>query len=275
MMRQGGAKPPYIPGLDCVGTVIAVGSNVRSFRVGQRVAAFADGGSYAEVVLAKESLAFAVPDGAKDEAVSSILVLVTAWNLVQLAGRLAEGESVLVHSAAGGVGSTAIQLARAFGAKKIFGTVSDAAKKSFALDCGADEVFELRDFVAATKEATGGRGVDLILDSTAGEVFGDSLGVLAPFGRIVVYGQASGSPGTVRTDQLVGTDRSVIGYSSGHYRGNRPEAVRLAGEGALQMAAKGKIQLKVGARYPLHDAAEAHQLIESRKSCGKILLIPS
>jgi len=274
MMRQGGAKPPYIPGLDCVGTVIAVGANVRKFNVGQRVAAFADGGSYAEIVLAKESLAFAVPDGANDGAVSSILVLVTAWNLVQLAGRIAEGESVLVHSAAGGVGSTAIQFAKAFGAKKIFGTVSDAAKKTFAKDCGADEVFDSHDFVPAMKDATSGKGVDLILDSTAGEVFASSLEVLAPFGRIVVYGQASGTPGTARTDQLVGTDRSVIGYSSGHYRGNRPEAVRHAGEQALIMAAQGKVQLKVGARYPLRDAAAAHQLIESRKSCGKILLIP-
>ena len=275
MMRQGGAKPPYVPGLDCVGTVVAVGSNVRSFRVGQRVAAFADGGSYAEIVLAKENLTFAVPDGVKDEAVSSILVLVTAWNLVQLAGRFTEGESVLVHSAAGGVGSTAIQFARVFGAKKILGTVSDPAKKSFALDCGADEVCDVRDFVAGTREATGGKGVDLILDSTAGEVFARSLDVLAPFGRIVVYGQASGSPGTARTDQLVGTDRSVIGYSSGHYRGSRPEAVKLAAEGALRAMTNGKVELKTGARFPLRDAAEAHRLIESRKSCGKILLIPS
>jgi len=273
MMRQT-AKPPYIPGLDCVGTVVAVGANVRKFSVGQRVAAFADGGSYAEIALAKESLAFAVPDGAKDEAVSSILVLVTALNLVQLAGRLAEGESILVHSAAGGVGSTAIQFARAFGAKKIFGTVSDPAKKAFAKDCGADEVFDSHDFAAATREATGGKGVDLILDSTAGEVYASSLEVLAPFGRIVVYGQASGTPGTARTDQLVGTDRSVVGYSSGHYRGNRPEVVRHAGEQALAMAAQGKVQLKAGARYPLRDAAAAHELIESRKSCGKILLIP-
>lgn len=274
MMRQGGAKPPYVPGLDCVGKVVAVGAKVSKFSVGQRVAAFTDGGSYAETVLAREIMTFAVPDGANDEAVSSILVLVTAWNLVHLAGRLAAEESVLVHSAAGGVGSTAIQFARACGAKKIFGTVSDPAKKAFAKDCGTDEVFDSHDFVAATKEATGGKGVDLILDSTAGEVFASSLDVLAPFGRIVVYGQASGTPGTARTDQLVGTDRSVIGYSSGHYRGTRLEAIRHAGEQALVMAAGGKVKLKVGARYPLREAAAAHEFIESRKSFGKILLIP-
>lgn len=276
MWRTGrtGAKVPFTPGLDCAGTVAAVGKNVREFRVGQRVAAFTDGGSYCEVALARPVLSYPISDGVSDEEACGLVVLVTAWNVLKLAGRLTPRENVLVHAGAGGVGSVAIQLARGFGANKILATVSDMAKADFARDCGADDVLDSRDFAKPTFEATEGYGVDLILDSVAGEGFAQSLEVLAPFGRYVNFGNAGGTPGTVQTNQLHANNRAVIGYSSGHYRGNRPEALRPAVDGCYLAIAEKKLKVAVSATYPLRDAAEAHRFIESRKSYGKILLKP-
>jgi NADPH:quinone reductase len=276
MWRTGrpGAKVPFTPGLDCAGTVAAVGANVRDFKVGQRVAAFADGGSYAEIALARPVLSYAIPDGVSDEDACGLVVLVTAWNLLTLAGRLAAGESVLVHAAAGGVGSTAIQLARHMGAKKIVATVGNMEKAEYARKCGADVVLSADDFASGTKDATEGRGVDIILDSVAGAGFPMSLEVLAPFGRYVNFGNAGGAPGTVQTNQLHATNRAAIGYSSGHYRAARPEALRPAVEGTYQAIAEKKLKVLVSKTYPLREAADAHRYIESRKSFGKILLKP-
>ena len=262
LMRRGAnpaIKLPFIPGLDCTGTIVSVGANVKERKVGERVTAFTDGGSYAEVALAREVLTYPIPDGVSDEAVCGMVVLVTAWNLLALAGRLTAGETVLVHSAAGGVGSTAIQIARTLGAKTIVGTVSDPAKVALARDCGADVVVDSNDFVTGTKAAVGDAGVDVILDAVTGDAFQRNFDVLAPFGRVVVYGQAAGSPGVARTDQLHGINRSVIGYSSGHYRGARPAALRPAADGSLQAIAAGKLKLMVGASFPLKDAADAHR----------------
>jgi NADPH2:quinone reductase len=269
-----GAKVPFTPGLDCAGTVAAVGANVRDFKVGQRVAAFADGGSYAEIALARPVLSYAIPDGVTDEQACGLVVLVTAWNLLTLAGRLVAGENVLVHAGAGGVGSTAIQLARHMGAKLIFATVGDMAKAEYARECGADVVLSASNFANCTKEATGGRGVDVILDSVAGASFPMSLEVLAPFGRYVNFGNAGGAPGTVQTNQLHATNRAAIGYSSGHYRAARHEALRPAVTGTYQAIAEKKLKVLVSKTYPLREAADAHRYIESRKSFGKILLKP-
>jgi len=269
-----GAKLPFTPGLDCAGTVMAVGANVREFRVGQRVAAFVDGGSYAEVALARPILTYAIPDGVSDADACGLVMLVTGWNLVKLAGNLSAGETALVHAAAGGVGSIAVQIAKAAGAKKIIATVGDTAKAKYARECGADIVLSANDFVTGTKEATGGKGVDLILDSVAGATFPGSLEVLAAFGRYVNYGNAGGSPGTVKTSELHANNRSVIGYSSGHYRANRPEALRPSIEGCFRAIAEKKLKVLVSQTFPLKEAAEAHRFIESRKSFGKILLKP-
>ena len=275
-VRRGktGAALPLTPGVDCAGTIVAVGENVRDLKVGQRVAAFTDGGSYADVVLARGVLTYPIPDGVADEEACAMVVLATAWNILTLAGRFQKGENVLVHAAAGGVGSAAIQMARAFGANKIIATVSDMAKAAFARECGADVVLDVKDFANGTKEATGGVGADLILDSVAGPVFMTSLEVLAPFGRLVNYGNASGAPGTVLSSQLHAANRAVIGYSSGYYRANRPTALRPAAEGSLKALADKKLRLTASKTLPLRDAAEAHRFIESRKSHGKILLKP-
>ena len=271
---HGGQPPPFVPGLDCTGTIVAVGAEVEGLRVGQRVAAFPPGGSYAEVVVVPQMTTYALDPVISDDDAASILMLVTAYNVLSFAGRLAPGENVLVHAGAGGVGSTAIQIARALGAGRIFATVGSEEKRAVATSAGADVVIDYRqeDFARCVLDATNGRGVDLILDSVAGDVFTAGLTALAPFGRIVAFGMAAGTPGTVRTNELHPSNRAVIGYSSGSYRKLRPEALRPAAEASLRLVAENKVHVVIGARFPLREAAEAHRLVESRAGHGKVLL---
>jgi len=277
LLRRGSnpaLKSPYIPGLDCTGTIIAVGTNVDDLHVGQRVTAFTDGGSYAEIVLARAVLTYPIPDAVKDEDVCGMVALVTAWNVVSLAGRLSAGETLLVHSAAGGVGLAAIQIARARGAKTIVGIVSDLGKAGIVRECGADAVISIENFAHEARRILGASGADVILDPNAGENFPRNFEVLAAFGRLVSYGQAAGGPASISTDQLHPLNRAVVGYSSGHFRSARPEALRPAANAVIDAIGSGHLKLIVGARYKLQKAAEAHLLIESRKSHGKILLVP-
>ena len=271
---HGGQQPPFVPGLDCVGTIAAVGHAVDGFRVGQRVAAFPPNGSYAEVVVVPVVTVYPLDPAIADDDAAALLMLVTAYNVLTLAGRFTPGENVLVHAAAGGVGSTAVQMARALGAGRIFATAGGAAKCAIARDAGADVAIDYRseDFARRVLDETNGRGVDLILDSVAGEIFDNGLTALAPFGRIVAFGMASGTPGSVRTNDLHPSNRAVIGYSSGSYRKLRPAALRPGAEASLRLVAERKVSVVIGARLPLRDAAEAHRLVESRASHGKVLL---
>jgi NADPH2:quinone reductase len=271
---HGGQKPPFTPGLDCSGTITALGSGVQGLRVGQRVAAFPDGGSYAEVVVARAILTYPLDDAISDEAGASLLLLVTAYNTIVLAGRMQKGDSILIHAAGGGVGSTAVQIAHVLGAGKIFATAGGAEKVEVARKAGADVAIDhnAEDFAARVKAETGDRGVDIVLDSVAGDIFKSSLPILAPYGRYVVYGMASGTPGIVQSDMLHSSNRAVLGYSSGSYRKTRPEGLRPAADASLKMVAEGKVTPVIGHRFALRDAAKAHELVESRKSHGKVLL---
>lgn len=268
---------PFVPGLDAAGTVAALGAGVAGFRVGQRVAAYTRGGSYAEAALADARLCWALPDAVDDAAGTAIGVLVTAHMTLLRAGRFEAGEAVLVHAAAGGVGSTLVQLARALGAGRVIGTVGSAAKAAVAREAGADTVLNYREvaFDEAVLEATGGRGVDLILDAVAGPVAEAGLGCLAPFGRMVIYGHTGdGGAARIASTDLHGSNRAVIGYSSGGYRRGRPEALYEAGRAMLERVASGALRPLVSERFALADAAAAHARVESRRSVGKVLLEP-
>ena len=276
-LYHGGAQAPFVPGLDAAGTIAALGEGVAGWQVGQRVAGMLSGGTYAELAVADPVSLFALPDSVDWETAAAFPVLgVTAYNILHLAGRLAAGETVLVHAAAGGVGTTAVQMARLLGAGQVIGTVGDDAKAALVRELGADAAINYRtaDLAARVLELTDGRGVDVILDSVSGEVFRESLRCLAQFGRIVVFGRSSGQAGTVQTTELDGVNRAVIGYSSGHYRRNRPAALRPAGETVLGWLAEGRWRPIIGHRYPLAEAAAAQQLIERRASTGKVLLLP-
>jgi NADPH2:quinone reductase len=277
--RRGGYRggpPPFTPGLDCAGTVLAVGAGVTQFRVGQRVAAFPEDGGYTEIARAKTVLTYALPEAVSDEAGASLTMLVTAHNLLVQSARLQQGESVLITAAAGGVGTIAIQMARALGAGTILAVAGGPEKLAVARDSGADVTIDHRsdDIAARVKDATEGRGVDVVLDSVAGELFAAIFPVLAPFGRYAVYGLASGEPGHVTSDALHMTNRAVIGYSTGGYRAARPAALRPGVDGAFDLVARGAVKVLVGASYPLREAAEAQRFVESRASHGKVLLIP-
>jgi NADPH2:quinone reductase len=272
----GVTKTPFTPGLDGMGTVVAVGEGVERLHVGDRVAANPEGGSYAEVVLSREVLTYPVGPEISDEAAASVTVLVTAWNMLHRVARIGQGETILVHAAAGGVGSVLVQMARAAGAGKIFATAGGEKKLEIARSFGADVAIDYTtdDFAAKITELTGGRGVDVICDAIGGEVFAKGLGVLADFGRHVVYGQSGGAPGSLTTDKLHRSNRAVLGYSSGHYRRNRPAELLPAALAAFKLVADGKVKILEGGRYPLADAAKAHELVQSRASTGRVFLVP-
>ncbi len=277
MRRRGGYRggpPPFTPGLDCAGTVRAVGEGVQGFRVGQRVAAFPDDGGYAEIAVTRPVLAYALPDGVPDEAGASLTMLVTAYNLLASVGRLRRGESVLVHSAAGGVGTLALQMAKALGAGRVVGVAGGAEKTQLARELGADVVIDhaTEDVGERVRAAVGERGIDVVLDAVGGATFDATLPLLAEFGRYCIYGQASGEPGTVKTNVLHGGNRAVLGYSTGGYRAARPEALRAGVEGAFALVASGQVRIVEGAGFALRDAADAHRHVESRASRGKVFL---
>ncbi|WP_258178077.1 quinone oxidoreductase family protein, partial [Bacillus paranthracis] len=188
--------------------------------------------------------------------------------------RLQQGESVLIHAAAGGIGTTAIQLAKLLGAGKVIGTVGSEAKKEIALDAGADYVFchQDEDFVEKVNELTYGEGVNIILDSISGSVSERSLKCLAYYGRLVHFGNASGEIGNFHTKDLHASCRSILGFSFGTTRKKRPELLQETANEVFRYLRDGRLQIKATKSFPLQDAGKAHEWVESRKSTGKVIL---
>lgn len=270
-----GGQLPFVPGLDAAGTVERVGSEVTRFQPGQRVVAFPAGGSYAEYVVASEDLTFALPDNMDfDTAAACPVVSFTSYKLLADVARLAPGETVLIHAAAGGIGTTAIQLAKLLGAGKVIGTVGHENKASIALEAGADHVIcnDTEDFAAKVNELTDGAGADVILDSISGSVTERSMDCLAWYGRLVHFGNASGEVGTVKTIDLHASCRSVLGFSFGTTRSKRPHLLQDTAEKVFAYLADGSLHIKIGRRFDLEEAASAHAWVESRQSTGKVLL---
>lgn len=268
-------EPPFIPGLDATGVIEAIGSEVESLKVGQRVIAFPENGSYAEYVVADERLTFVLPENVDfDTAAACPIVSFTSYKLLADVARIQPGETVVIHAAAGGVGTTAIQLAKILGAGCVIGTVGNESKISIAQEAGADHVicYEKEDFVQKVKSLTGGQGADVILDSLAGTVAEKSLECLAFYGRLVNFGNSSGSAGQFYTKDLHSTCRSVLGFSFGTTRKKRPHLLRDTADHVLHYLATNQLKMKIGNQFKLEQAQEAHYLVESRQSTGKILL---
>ncbi|WP_019413679.1 quinone oxidoreductase [Paenisporosarcina sp. TG20] len=267
----------FTPGLDCAGEIVEIGSKVTRFKVGQRVMAFPKNGSYAEYVNADEDLTFVIPDELNSEtAAASLTVGITAYNVIKKMAHLMPGETILIHAAAGGIGSTAIQLAKILGASKIIGTVSRDEKVQVAKDFGADHIINYvsGDFVEEVNRLTNGKGADVILDTIAGETFERSINCLATFGRIISFGHAGSMPGVLKTMDLHSSCRSVIGYSTGTYRKLRPEFLKESADNLIELMLQKKLTIHISKRYTLAQASDAHAHIESRQSIGKVLLIP-
>jgi NADPH2:quinone reductase len=281
MARRGiyhGAKePPFIPGIDVAGVVAKTGSNVQWVKENDRVIAFPVAGSYAEYAVADEGLTFVIPEALDfDSAAACPVVAFTSYNLLQPVGRLKPGESILIHGAAGGIGTTAIQMARQMGAKRILGTVGSDAKFAAARQAGADFLinYNKEDFSEAVNDATEGRGVDVVLDPVGGDTFHKSMACLAMFGRIVNFNNSGGVGGTVNTLELHASCRSVLGFSLGTHIRHRAEVVQETAEHVLHLLGKGNVHLWIEGVYPLEEAGEVHSLIESRQTVGKLLLKP-
>jgi NADPH2:quinone reductase len=266
---------PFIPGLDVAGTIEAVGSKVKKLEAGQRVVAFPQGGSYCELALAHEMLAFPIPDSIKDDTASAFPVVAgTSYVMLSRIAGLQTGQGLLLHSAAGGVGTTALQIAKHLGARPIITTVGSDIKKKLLEELGADAVVNYRseNYVEKALALTDGKGVDVILNPLAGRLFERDLDCLAPFGRLLCFGNASGEPASFSPNQLQGSCRSVLGFSFGTLRRTRPQEVLGIMQAVIALIAEGKIRMVMGKRFPLAKAAEAHRHLESRQSTGKILL---
>ena len=255
---------PLIPGSEIVGRTAD----------GRRLLGFSSSGAYAERALLDERSAAPLPDGVPAGAALALLVQgATAAMVLREVGRLAEGDTVLVHSGAGGVGSLAIQLARRWGAGRIVATASTERKRSLALRLGADEAVDsgAADLEAALRSAAGDRRYDLVLDGVAGAAFQAGLKVLNRRGRIVVYGAAGGDP-SARVDPvaLIGGSRTVAGFWLVDHLDRVPAVV---GE-LLGLVAEGALQPIVGGAYALEDAARAHEDLAGRRTEGKLVLTP-
>lgn len=270
-----GPAPPYVPGIEVSGRIDAVGPGVDR-RDGERVAAILDCGGYAEYAVAPADALLPVPDGVDLAAAAGIPVqFLTAHNALFEWGGLEPGERVLVHAAAGGVGSAAVQLAADAGAT-VFGTASTAEKLAVAADLGVDHPIDYTDadVAGAIDDLTDGAGVDLVLDGVGGDAFYAGLDALADCGRIVAYGMASGTVPTVSTPRLLFENRRVIGYHLGHALDHAPDRVRAGLDRLTDRFAAGAIRVVVGREYPLDAAADAHRALAARETTGKVLLSP-
>ncbi|EJS66502.1 MULTISPECIES: quinone oxidoreductase family protein [Bacillus] len=273
--KKGNKALPFIPGIDAAGIVERVGSHVKNIYPGQRVIAFPQNGSYAEYVVSNENLTFVLPDEVDFQiAAACPIVSFTSYNLLANVARLQQGESVLIHAAAGGIGTTAIQLAKRLGAGTVIGTVGNEAKSKIALDAGADYVIchQDVDFVEKVNELTNGEGVDVILDSISGTVSERSLKCLAYYGRLVHFGNASGEIGNFQTKDLHASCRSILGFSFGTTRKKRPELLQETANEVFRYLRDGRLKMKAAKSFPLQDAGKAHEWVESRKSTGKVIL---
>jgi NADPH2:quinone reductase len=242
---------------------------------GARVAAFTMTGGYCEKALVYPHMAFPLPDAVSDGQALSLMVQgLTAWHLLRTSTHLQAGESVVVHAAAGGVGTLAIQLAKTWGAGNVIAVASSEDKLQLAKDLGADNLVlaGTDDLKSALEAANGGRKVDIVLEMVGGPTFDSSLAALAPFGRLATFGMASRTPPKpVNAGDLMSRSRAVIGFWLAHCFGEpsllQPQMAELLG-----MVEAGTLKPQVGGTYPLADAAAAHEALRSRGSIGKLVL---
>jgi NADPH:quinone reductase len=274
-------KPPlpFVPGSEVAGVVRSVPaggagrpSGGPPLSAGQRVAAFCALGGFAEVAVAPPFLTFPLPD-VLDFAQGAALILNyhTALFALALRGRLREGETVLVHGAAGGVGTAALQVAAGLGARTI-AVVSSDAKEQVARAAGAGEVLRSDGPWRDEAKALTDGGVDVVLDPVGGDRFTDSLRSLRPDGRLVVVGFTGGSIPEVRVNRLLLGNVEVVGAGWGAYALARPELCVEIGERLERLIAEGFVRPLVGARFPLERASEALQEIDERRATGKVVL---
>ena len=261
------AELPFVPGGEVSGTTAD----------GRRVAALLTGGGYAELVAVPEAALVPVPDGVSDDQAAAILLQgLTARTMLRVSARLEPGESVVVGAAGGGTGTLAVQLAKRFGAGRVIALASSEEKRELALRLGADAAVDNRaeDLKERIVDANGGERVDVVLEMAGGPTFDAGLSALAPFGRLVTFGIASGESNTVNTRKLMQTSRAVVGFWLMHLF-TRPDELRAGIEELLTAVAAGDLEVVVGGVYPLAEVGRAHEDLQARRTQGKLLLDPS
>ena len=261
------ASLPMVPG----GEVAGVREDT-----GERVVAMSGTGGYAQYATAPAALTFPIPDGVDDgQALALLIQGLTAFHLYRTCAQIRPGETVVVHAAAGGVGSLAVQLGRPMGAGRVVATASTEEKRELALELGADAAIASDSDGMADRliEANLGERVDVVFEMAGGEVFEESMKALAPFGRCVTYGIASREQNEVKTGALMRRSQAVVGFWLMHCIG-RPAMIDEALSDLFARVRSGALRVVVGSTYPLAEAARAQSDLAERRTTGKLLLDP-
>ena len=267
---------PFVPGSEVAGTVAEVGEGVENVSVGDRAVTLLGTGGYAEYAVAPARNLIPIPEGLDfDQAAAIPLQGLTAYHCIKTSGSLKEGESVLVHAAAGGVGTLAVQMAKLLGAGKVIATASSEEKLDLARFLGADVLIDYtkEDWPEKVREATEGKGADVILEMVGSDFPQKNLMCLNVFGRMVVFGAASRERGTIVPASLMNECHAIVGFYLPQTM-RRPDLFIPSLREVLGWISSGDLQLTIGATYPLENAAEAHADLEGRKTTGKLLLNP-
>lgn len=265
---------PDIPGLEAAGVIEAVGPGVTHLTPGMRVAAIGTK-TYAEYCVVSASQVMPLPDSVSFvEGAAFPIQVLTAYHMLHTAHHTTPDQTVLVHSAAGGVGIVAVQIAKAAGAR-VIGTVSSDQKAELVKQYGADAVinYATHDFAEEANKLTDGKGVDVILDAVGRPTLEKGLRCLAPFGHLILYGRAGGIPEPLNLMTLFQKSLKVSGFVL-YTVSAMPQKHREGIENSFQLMREGKLKLLIGKTFPLAEAAEAHRYMESRQSTGKLVLIP-
>ena len=279
--HQNKAIPPFIPGAEVSGVITALGPGVSGFAPGDRVVAAISNSGHAEMVVARADLTFVMPERMSfAEGTTFPSIQSTAYAGVAIEGRLEAGETLLVHGAAGATGLAAVQVGRALGAV-VIACASTAEKRAAATEAGADHVLPSREFRDRVLELTGGRGADVVFDPVGGAVFEQSLRCIAPEGRLLVIGFASGDIPQVPANIALVKHIAVVGVYLGYYMGwakLQPSARakrRLADcfAALFKLYEDGKIQPQLHGTFPLEQFAEALAIVEERRAVGKVVLL--
>jgi NADPH2:quinone reductase len=267
-------EPPFIPGNDAAGVVTALGEGVTDFDVGDRVMSRHSLGAFAEIGNAKAALCDHVPDAMSVEEAGVFRgAYATAYHALLQRGRMAAGESVLIHGAAGGIGVAAIQVAKAFGAK-VIATASTEAKRAACLEEGADHAIDYRGgFVEQVKALTGGKGVDIVYDPIGDKVADESLRCLAWGGRLLILGFLGGGPTNIKSNYLLIKGIDAIGVRIGGLNENNPTLALENMKTLITLAGHGKLKPRISHRFRLDQAAEALQAVIDREVIGKAVLV--
>ena len=266
---------PFTPGMEAAGAVTAIGPDVTELKVGDRIAYAGPMGAYAECAVVPADRLVKLPDGVDARSAAALMLQgMTAHYLATSTYALRKGDLALVHAAAGGVGLLLIQIAKMRGAR-VFGTVSTSEKAALAKGAGADEVilYTEQDFEAEVMRLTDGKGVNVVYDSVAKTTFDKSLNCVGVRGTLALFGQSSGPVPPFDPARLAKNGVFLTRPSLTHHTATRAELLQRAGD-VLGWVVSGQLRLRISQVLPLREAAEAHRMLEGRKSTGKILLMP-